>query len=133
MDDTQALEKLRATLYGDRPAPRPRHNNRVRLDDLADFLAEHPDCRAPQGRLMFCARCGRQLAGGEFRVCYQVGWLCGPCYQALSLAPLGARCIYCKQTIAIGDWHYKLHSIIANGDGDLQHYFVHLDCEKEWA
>ena len=129
------LERLRATLYPDgqeraRESKTGQALSKVALDDLADYLAEHPTARTPKGKPTYCAKCGRSFSGGEFRVAYAVGWLCRYCYDALALAPIGARCIHCTAVISVDDWRYKLQSVTRDGDGNLKRYFVHSDCEQ---
>ncbi len=145
-DKTQTdLEQLRTALYPDgveegregktdpdgyEKVRRGKTTVRVNLEDLADYLAEHPTARIPEGKPMFCAKCGRRFEGSEFRVCYQAGEFCRYCYRILALAPLSARCIVCKQKIRLDCWRYKLQSITTDGDGDFKRYFVHSDCER---
>jgi hypothetical protein len=128
-----ALEQLRTALYpdGQERVRKGKTLVKVSLDDLADYLAEHPAARIPTGKAMYCGKCGRLFAGGEFRVLYQAGAFCRYCYDLLALAPLSARCIHCKQKIAIDDWRYKLWAVTQGDDGDLQRYYVHQGCESE--
>lgn len=135
MTNTVALDQLRATLYPDgqekaREGKTGQGLREVKIDDLADYLAAHPGSKAPVGKPMTCAKCGRQFSGGEFRVLYQAGAFCRHCYGLLALAPLSARCIHCKRKIAIDDWRYKLWAVTQDDDGDLRRYFVHSDCEQ---
>lgn len=133
--EQETLERLRAHLHpdGQEKARESKTEGyvKVKLDDLADFLAAHPTAKIPKGEPMTCCKCGRPFQGGTFRVCYAAGWFCRHCYNLLALAPTGTRCIHCKQVIAIDDWRYKLWSVNLDVDGDLQRYFVHSgDCEK---
>lgn len=77
---------------------------------------------------MTCAKCKLPFRGGTFRVHYRAGWLCRVCYNSLALAPVGARCVYCKEKIAIDDWKYKLWDVTGSSN-DLQRLYVHQDCE----
>lgn len=121
--EQKTLERLRATLYPNgqekaresKPEPAARRKFRLVL----------------KGKPMNCAKCGRLFGGGEFRVLYQAGAFCRHCYGLISLAPLSAKCIVCKNEIAIGDWRYRLWAISQDDDGDLKRWFVHQQCERE--
>jgi len=138
--EQETLERLKARLYPDgqeevreskTPAEPTPGRIRVSLEDLGTFLAENPTYRAPKGKAMMCVHCGRPFGGGAFRVCFQVGWLCRHCYGLLALAPLSAKCVHCKQKIAIDDWRYKLWAVTQDDDGNLKRWFVHQGCERE--
>jgi len=132
--EQEALERLKARLYPDGQEKaregKTGQGLKVKLNDLADFLAKHPGCKIPKGQSMACAKCGQRFKGGEFRVCYQAGWFCQYCYRRLSLAALGVRCVRCKEIITIDDWRYKLHSATSDGS-DLTCWFVHQRCIKQ--
>lgn len=129
--EQQALKRLKTILYpdGQEKAREGETLIKVSLDDLADYLAAHPGAKLPRGKPMSCAKCGRQFGGGELRAGYQAGWLCRCCYRLLALAPLSARCVHCKEKIAIDCWRYKLHSVMLDTDGDLRCFYAHTDCE----